>query len=129
MLAIERLEYLLKNFIINDQDTITKLTLELAQLNMIAHRFNKALDIYERLLKEYERLNWKADIAYTLCNIGLIHALYQHYDEAKKIGVESISIAKSVLSNEDLKLKECYYIMGYIYFLAKETDFALEFLE
>ncbi|KAM3142616.1 hypothetical protein pb186bvf_005275 [Paramecium bursaria] len=129
LLAIERLEYLLKNFIINDQDTITKLTQELAQLFMMAHKFNKALDIYERLLKEYERLNWKADIAYTLCNIGLIYALYQHNEEAKKIGVESISIAKSVLSVDDLKLKECYYLMGYIYFLAKETDFALEFLE
>lgn len=44
---------------------------------MMAHKFNKALDVYERLLKEYERLNWKADIAYTLCNIGLIHALYR----------------------------------------------------
>ena len=62
-------------------------------------------------------------------NILIFFLIKEQIEEAKKIGIESISIAKSVLSVDDLKLKECYYLMGYIYFLAKETDFALEFLE
>lgn len=50
-------------------------------------------------------------------------------DEGKRIGSEALDICKSVLSKSDIRVNECYYFLGYIYFLNKDYDFALEFLE
>lgn len=53
-----------------------KITLELGILYMGSMKFNKALDIFNRLLIQYEQLNWKAEMAHVLSYIGLIFALF-----------------------------------------------------
>lgn len=74
--AIKILEIVIKRYAINDPNLFTKLLLELASLNYESYNFTRALDYYAKLLRIYEKLNWKVDICFVLSEMSVIFAIF-----------------------------------------------------
>lgn len=63
-------------FKISDPQIFGCLMLEFGALNMGMLRFCKALDIYNKALMHFEKLNWITEMSVALSQIGLIYALF-----------------------------------------------------
>lgn len=74
--AIKILEFVIKRYAINEPELFTKLLLELASLNYECYNFTRSLDYYSKLLRLYEKLNWKVDICFVLSEMAVIFAIF-----------------------------------------------------
>ncbi|CAD8110100.1 unnamed protein product [Paramecium sonneborni] len=123
------LDKCLNQFEINDFNLQSKIFIEKANLYLLNNQYLQSLDYYKKALINYEQVNWKIDIAKMLIKISFIYALLHDNEDAKKICYEGLSILQSKLDNQDYRIFETYYTLGCIYYLEKEYDFALEYLE
>ncbi|CAD8105257.1 unnamed protein product [Paramecium sonneborni] len=127
--ALKCLDKCLNQFEINDFDLQSKIFIEKANLFLCNNQYIQSLDYYKKALINYEQVNWKIDIAKILVKISYVYALLHDSEDAKKICYEGLSILQSRLEHQDPRIFETYYTLGCIYYLEKEYDFALEYLE
>ncbi|CAD8076521.1 unnamed protein product [Paramecium primaurelia] len=127
--ALKCLDKCLNQFEINDFDVLCKIYIEKANLYLLNHQYIQSLDYYKKALIYYEQVNWKLDIARILVKISFVYALLHDIEDAKKICYEGLSILQNKLDHQDQRIFETYYTLGCIYYLEKEYDFALEYLE
>ncbi|CAK93522.1 unnamed protein product (macronuclear) [Paramecium tetraurelia] len=123
------LDKCLNQFEINDFDLKCKIYIAKAQCNLSNNQYLQCLDNYTKALIQYEQVNWKLEVAKLLIKISFVYALLNDFADAKKICYEGLSILQTKLSNSDPKIYDAYYTLGCIYYLEKEYDFALEYLD
>ncbi|CAK91370.1 unnamed protein product (macronuclear) [Paramecium tetraurelia] len=127
--ALKCLDKCLNQFEINDFDVLSKIYIEKANLYLLNNQYLQSLDYYKKALNYYEQVNWKLDIAKILVKISFVYALLHDSVDAKKICYEGLSILQNKLDHQDPRIFDTYYTLGCIYYLEKEYDFALEYLE
>ncbi|CAD8184204.1 unnamed protein product [Paramecium pentaurelia] len=123
------LDKCLNQFEINDFDLLCQIYIAKAQCCLLNNQYLQSLDYYTKALIHYEQVNWKLEIAKLLVKISFVYALLNDFVDAKKICYEGLSILQSKLSHSDQRIYETYYTLGCIYYLEKEYDFALEYLD
>ena len=61
-----------------------------------------------------------------LCCLIIIYYIASHED-AKKLCYEAISIFKKRLPENDIRIAEAYHTLGYVFFMDKDYEMAVEF--
>ncbi|CAD8104333.1 unnamed protein product [Paramecium sonneborni] len=136
--ALRCLDKCLSQFEINDFDLLCQIYISKAQYCLLNNQYLQSLDNYTKALIQYEQVNWKLEIAKLLVKISFVYALLSKskqfkktgdFADAKKICYEGLSILQNKLNNSDPRIYETYYTLGCIFYLEKEYDFALEYLD
>ncbi|CAD8090482.1 unnamed protein product [Paramecium primaurelia] len=122
------LDKCLNQFEINDFDLKCKIYITKAQCNLLNNQYLQCLDNYNKALIQYEQVNWRLEVAKLLGKISFVYALLNDFTDAKKICYECLQIFQSKLSHTDPRIYDTYYTLGCIYYLEKDYDFALEYL-
>jgi tetratricopeptide (TPR) repeat protein len=67
---------------------------------------------------------------FTPCSVkhGILYSK-ENAEIAKKLGYEAVQIYRTLLLEDDDRLAEAYYALGFIFYTTKDYDFSLTYLK